>query len=312
MSEETTTVSNSLGDTPVIEPKTQEDVKNDSEVDTFFDSLDRELNDVTYDDFEVTKSEQATQPTQSEPPQQATHDNEQAVSTKEADMWENDSNPYKKRYSDSSSEAIRLKEQYKDVEPFVPVLEAMKNDSGLVDHVRGYLENGGAPAQSIQDKLSLDEDFIYDANEAVSEPESDSAKVMNAHVDSIVQQRINQVVANEKQEAMAASSKQKELVAEEEFRERRNMSQEDFNSMVETAKDHTLTLDDIYYVLNRDQTNSNVRNSTQKEMISQMRNVRNMPTSNSNANNTGENRTTEEQLFDSIFGEAAAEKSLFG
>ena len=311
MSEETTTVSNSLEETPVIEPKTQKQIENDSDVENFFDSLDRELNDVTYDDMEVTQSEQATQ-SQSDP-QAGTHDNEKTASTNEADVWENDSNPYKKRYSDSSSEAIRLREQYKEVEPFVPVLEAMKEDSGLVDHVRNYLENGGSPSQSIQDKLSLDEDFIYDANEAVSDPESDSAKVMNAHVDSIVKQRINQVVANEKEEAQQAARRQQQAALEEEFRQKRNMSIEDFNAMVETAKSHTLSLDDIYYVLNRDKTNSNVRNSTQQEMISQMRNVRNMPTSNSQANNTGDNKSTEEQLFDSIFGDGSTEnESLFG
>ena len=310
MSKETMTISNSLEDTPVIEPKTQKEIDNDSDVDTFFDSLDRELNDVTYDDMEVTQSEQATQ-SQSET-QRVTHDNEGTASTNEEDVWETDSNPYKKRYSDSSSEAVRLREQYKDVEPFVPVLEAMKEDSGLVDHVRNYLENGGAPAQTIQDDLKLDDDFIYDANEAVSDPKSDSAKLMNAHVDSIVKQRINKVVENEKTEAQQVAVRQEQAKIEEEFRQKRNMSAEDFNAMVDTAKSHTLTLDDIYYVLNRDKTNSNVRNSTQQEMLSQMRNVRNMPTSNSQSNNIGETRNTEEQLFDSIFGQTAAEESLFG
>ena len=90
------------------------------------------------------------------------------------------------------------------------------------------------------------------------------------------------------------------------------MSEENFNAMVEQAKNHTLTLDDIHYVLNRDKNTANVRNSTKKEMLSQMKNVRNMPTSNSDANNMGETRTTEEQLFESIFGDATAEESLFG
>jgi len=297
-----TNVGNSLGDTHVIEPKTQEQIQNDSDVDTFFDKLDHELNDVTYD---VTQSEQATQRTEEIPQQQT-------GSEENTDVWENDSNPYKKRYSDSSSEAVRLKEQYKSVEPFVPVLEAMKEDSGLVDHVRDYLENGGAPAKTIQEKLDLGEDFMYDANEAVSDPESDSAKVMNAHVDSIVKQRIGQVVETEKENAVAVKSAQIQRESESDFREKYKMGDDEFQSMLSEAKSHKISLEDIHYILNKDKNTANVRNSTQKEMLNQMKNVRTMPTSNSDANNIGETRNTEEQLFDSIFGDAGAEESLFG
>ena len=305
MSESVETVSNSLGDTPVIEPKTQEEITNDSDVNEFFDALDREVNDVAYDS--QSESEQATQPIE-EPQQMA----QQEVGSDETDGWEAASNPYKKRYADSSKEAVRLKDQYKEVEPFVPVLKAMKNDSGLVDHVRDYLKNGGTPAKTIQEKLELDEDFMFDANEAVSEPSSDSAKVMNAHVDSIVSQRIGQVLDNEKKKAYAAKDAQVKKDTEARFREKHEMGKEEFDTMVDQAKNHTLTLEDIHYVLNRDKNAANVRNSTQQEMLSQMKNVRNMPTSNSEVNNVGETRSTEEELFDNIFGDTTTEQSLFG
>tara|TARA_R100000656_G_scaffold84031_1_gene61359 strand:+ start:3560 stop:4468 length:909 start_codon:yes stop_codon:yes gene_type:complete len=302
MPETFSTDSNSLGDTPVIEEKTELEKAEDSEVNEFFDALDREVNDVTYDS--PSKSEQATQPVEK---------TQQSVgSDVNTDAWETDSNPYKKRYSDSSKEAVRLSEQYKEVEPFVPVLQAMKNDSGLVDHVRDYLKNGGTPAKTIQEQLKLDEDFMFDANEAVSEPDSDSAKVMNAHVDSIVQQRIGQVLDTEKQKAMVAKNANDKKADEIRFREEHNMNEAEFDTMVNQAKNHTLTLDDIHYLLNRDKTATNVRNSTQEEMMNQMRNIRTMPTSNSEANNIGETRTTEEQLFESIFGNTSAEENLFG
>ena len=96
-------------------------------------------------------------------PEQATHVNDNAGS-RQVD-WDSDNNPYKKRYSDSSREAVKQRETYKELEPFVPVLEAMKNDSGLVDHVRNYLQNGGAPAPSVRAQLGLDEDFIFDQQE---------------------------------------------------------------------------------------------------------------------------------------------------
>ena len=91
------------------------------------------------------------------------------------------------------------------------------------------------------------------------------------------------------------------------------MSQENFDSMVDRAKQHRLSLEDINYVLNRDQNATNVRNSTQKEMLSQMQNVRNMPTSQSNQNNTRETKSSEEQMFDSVFGTGPNDSSgLFG
>ena len=188
----------------------------------------------------------------------------------------------------------------------------MKEDSGLVDHVRDYLENGGTPAKTIKQQLDLDEDFMYDANEAVSDPESDSAKVMNAHVDSIVKQRIGQVVESEKEKAVAVKTAQIQRESETDFKEKYEMNDDDFQSMLTEAKSHRISLEDIHYILNKDKNTANVRNSTQKEMLSQMKNVRDMPTSNSDANNVGDTRTTEEQLFESIFGNAGAEESLFG
>ena len=107
----------------------------------FFNQLENEVNGGIIDDTEVTQS----QPSGSE---QVTHTNQDDGSNNVDQSV--DSTDWKKRYEDSSREAVRLSEQYKSVEPFVPVLEAMKNDSGLVDHVRDYLVNGGKPAKSIQ------------------------------------------------------------------------------------------------------------------------------------------------------------------
>ena len=73
-----------------------------------------------------------------------------------------------------------------------------------------------------------------------------------------------------------------------------------------------MTLDDIYYVLNRDNNATNVREQAQQDMLAQMKNVRDMPTSQSQANSQADSLTTEEQLFNSIFGDPTEDKSLFG
>ena len=223
-----------------------------------------------------------------------------------------DGTDWQKRYTDSSREAVKWREQYKQVEKFVPVLEAMKEDSGLVQHVRDYLQGGGKPAESIQEKLKLDEDFIFDQQEAMTDPDSDSAKVMNAHVDSLVTQRVNQMTAAEKKRAAelqrAHTMKEQEIA----FKQKHNMSEQDFEQFKAKAQTHKMTLDDINYVLNKDKVAANVAQSTKKGMLDQMQNVRNMPTSASGANTQGGQKSQDREVFESIMGFSENVDNLFG
>jgi hypothetical protein len=269
----------------------------------FFNQLDNEVNGGIIDDTEVTQS----QPSGSE---QVTHNTLDNGSENVAQST--DSVDWKKRYEDSSREAVRLTEQYKSVEPFVPVLEAMKNDSGLVDHVRDYLVNGGKPAKSIQEKLQLDEDFVFDQQEAMTDPDSDSAKLMNAHVDGMVQGRVNQMLESERSRAQQIQQAKAKTTEEQSFKEKHNMSDDQFNTFKARAQEHIMTLDDVNYLLNRDANNTNVANSTKKDMLNQMKNVRNMPASASGANSQDPGRSESDDVFDAIKGLDDGVDNLFG
>jgi hypothetical protein len=202
--------------------------------------------------------------------------------------WDDDGNPYKKRYQDSSREAVKLRERYKEVEPFVPVLEAMKNDSGL------------------------DEDFMFDANEAMTDPDSDSAKVLNAQVDKVVQHRVGQIYQAEKANAVKVQRDARQQTMERDFIKKKGMSDEQFATFKEAAQNHVLTLDDIDYLLNRDQANANVVQSTKNDMLTQMKNVRNIPTTASGANSQTEEKNPDDTLFDGILGLDGDLDNLFG
>ena len=268
----------------------------------FFDQLDNEVNGGIID-TEVTQS-------QTSGSEQVTH-TQQDVGSKNVEQSSNDSTDWKKRYEDSSREAVRLSDQYKSVEPFVPVLEAMKNDSGLVDHVRDYLKNGGQPAKSVQEQLGLDEDFVFDANE-ITDPDSDSSKVMNAHVDKLVQGRVGQMLQAEKQRAQQVQQSRLRQTEEQDFRQKNKMSDTEFETFKAKAQEHIMTLDDVNYLLNRNQNNANVANSTKTEMLNQMKNVRNMPTSASGANNQDPGRSESDEVFDAIKGLDDGVDNLFG
>ena len=270
--------------------------------DGFFEALEENVNGViTEDSTEATRQEVGTE----QVTQQTTVGSDNVG-------WDNDGNPYKKRYQDSSREAVKLREQYKDVEPFVPVLEAMKNDSGLVEHVRDYLVNGGNTPKSVQEELSLDEDFIFDSQDAMTDPDSDSAKVLNAQVDKVVQQRVGQIVKAEKDNAVKIQQASQRKTIENDFREKKGMNDEQFASFKEKAQSHVLTLEDIDYLLNRDQANANVVQSTKNDMLSQMKNVRNIPTSASGANSQADEKTPDNAIFDGILGLDGDLDNLFG
>jgi len=276
----------------------------DTGSDDFFDSLENQVNGSIIDDTaEVTQS-------QTSGSGQVTH-NTLDTGSKNVDLPIENGTDWKKRYEDSSREAVRLQEQYKSVEPFVPVLEAMKNDSGLVDHVRDYLKNGGQPAKSIQEHLGLDEDFVFDAND-ITDPDSDSAKLMNAHVDKMVQGRVGQMLNAEKQRAQEIQQAKSRVSEEQDFMHRNKMSEQQFEVFKQKAQEHIMTLDDVNYLINRNQNNENVANSTKKDMLNQMKNVRNMPTSASGANSQGTERSADEDVFDVIKGLDSGVDNLFG
>ena len=269
----------------------------------FFDQLENQVNGGIID-TEVTQNQESG----SEQVTHVQHDDGSDNVTQSS----NDSTDWKKRYEDSSREAVRLADQYREVEPFVPVLQAMKNDSGLVDHVRNYLVNGGQPEKSIQDHLGLEEDFMFDQQEAMTDPDSDSAKLMNAHVDRLVQGRVGQMIQAEKQRSQQVQQANARVTEEQSFRDKNSMSDKDFETFKAKAQEHVMTLDDVNYLLNRSQNNENVANSAKKDMLNQMKNVRNMPTSASGANNQDPGRSESDEVFDAIKGLDEGVDNLFG
>ena len=282
-----------------------ESVSNSKEgSDAFFNKLESQVNGQVYDGPEVTQNQESG-------PEQVTHAESDDGSNRSGEQSK-DGTDWKKRYKDSSREAVKWRDKYTEVEQFVPVLDAMKKDSGLVEHVRGYLVNGGKPAKSIQEQLNLDEDFMFDQQEAMTNPDSDSAKLMNAHVDRLVQGRVGQMLQAEKKRAVEIQASKNRTTEEDSFKQKHNMSNDDFANFKAKAQSHKMTLDDIHYIINKDKVSANVAQNTKQDMLNQMKNVRNMPTSASGANSQGETVSEERDVFNSILGNDSSVDNLFG
>ena len=246
----------------------------------FFESLDREVNGGILDE--------PTQPTSVQ------SDNTQSSPNVEVQP-QNDNEVLQKRYSDSSREAKRLNSKLKELEPYMPILDAMREDPNLISHVRNYFEGGGQAPQSMNQQLNLDEDFVFDPDEAFSKPDSDSAKVMGATIDGIVQRRLNNVLKTQKAENA-------KMAKESQFKQKMNMSDEEWEEFTDFAKSKSLELEDIYYLMNRKNRDSQIADSTRQEIHDKMREVQSQPSTLATQGSVPVEKSTDDTVFDTILG----------
>ena len=246
----------------------------------FFESLDREVNGGILDEQQQPTSVQSG--------------NTQSSPNVEVQM-QDDSEVLQKRYSDSSREAKRLNGKLKEIEPYMPILDAMREDPNLISHVRNYFEGGGQAPQSMNQQLNLDEDFVFDPEEAFQQPDSDSAKVMGATIDGIVQRRLNNTLQTQKTENA-------KMAKETQFKQKMDMSDEEWSTFTDFAKSKSLELEDIYYLMNRKNRDSEIADSTRQEIHNKMREVQSQPSTLATQGSVSVERSADDNVFDSILG----------
>ena len=226
----------------------------DMNTEDFFEALDSQVNGAIIDEPSQPTSEYESDNTQASPNAEVQEEVSDEVDT------------LQKRYSDSSREAKRLNGKLSELEPYMPILDAMREDPNLITHVRNYFEGGGQTPQTMTEKLNLDEDFVFDADDAFSQPESNSAKVLGATIDGIVQRRLNGALQGQRVE-------NQKLAKETDFRSRHEMNDEQWETFVDFAKSKSLELDDIYYLMNRKNRDGKIADSARQEVHDKMREV---------------------------------------
>ena len=275
----------------VPENDVQEAVFDENASSDFFESLDQNVNGGIQNETE--------QP-------QSTSEQSDNTQMSPSDVQPQDDNDVlQKRYSDSSREAKKLNGQLKEIEPYMPILDAMREDPNLIQHVRNYFEGGGQAPQTMSEKLNLPEDFVFDADEAFSSNDSDSAKVLGATVDGIVQRRLNQALQGQKAE-------NQRLTKEAAFKQKHNMSDEEWATFVDFAKSKSLELEDIYYLKNRENRDANIADSTREQMAKQMRKTQEQPSSLASAGSVATEQSPDDSVFDAIVGLDSELESVFG
>ena len=77
------------------------------------------------------------------------------------------------------------------------------------------------------------------------------------------------------------------------------------------AKEHTLTLDDAWLVVNRENRDNKIAKAQSAEMRKQMKNVNAVPNSVSTQNNQGQSQNPADSVFDALLGDGNVD-NLFG
>ena len=275
----------------VPESNVQESVFDENASSDFFESLDQNVNGGIQNETELTQStSEQSDNTQMSPSEVQPQD---------------DNDVLQKRYSDSSREAKRLNGKLSELEPYMPILDAMREDPNLIQHVRNYFEGGGQAPETMTEKLNLSEDFVFDADDAFTSNDSDSAKVLNATVDGIVQRRLNQALTGQKAE-------NQRLAKETAFRQKHEMNDEQWTEFIDFAKNKSLELEDIYYLKNRQNRETNIADSTREQMAEQMRKTQQQPNSLATAGSVPVEKSQDDSVFDAIVGLDSELESVFG
>ena len=264
----------------------------DMDSNDFFETLDRQVNGAILDEPSQPTSE-ISDNTQTSPNAEV-----QSEVSNEVDTLQ-------KRYSDSSREAKRLNGKLSEIEPYMPILDAMREDPNLITHVRNYFEGGGQTPQTMTEKLNLDEDFTFDADDAFSQPESDSAKVLSSTIDGIVQRRLNGALQGQKVE-------NQKLAKETDFRSRHEMNDEQWSNFTEFAKSKSLELDDIYYLMNRKNRDGKIADNVRQEVHNKMREVQQQPGTLATQGSTSVEQSPDDSVFDAILGSTNELEKAFG
>ena len=266
--------------------------------DDFFESLDREVNGM------ILYKKDAGEPV-------ATQQTQPQVDPEPTAKVDDHQHDWEKRYKDSSSEARKLKGELDNLKEYAPIIERLKEDTGMVNAIKQYVDKGNEP-QSVQEALNLPEDFVFDLQEAMENPTSLSGKALEHQIGSVVDSRVKTQLQQERQLRSQETQKQTQEQQAQEFKSKFNVNDAEFKDMMGWANNHTTSLEDIYYLKNRDNRDQKVAQNTKEDVIKQMKSVRNIPTSVSNQNSASKEIKHDDSVFEALKNFDSGLDNLFG
>ena len=130
-------------------------------------------------------------------------------------------------------------------------------------------------------------------------------------MDNYVTNRVNEVVGQEKQQAAAAQTQMRQQMEAKKFQEEHGLSDAQMEDFLAKSQNHTLTLDDAWLIVNRENRDNKIAKAQSAEMRKQMNNVNSVPNTVSSQNNVGQTSSPSDSVFDILKGDGSVD-NLFG
>ncbi len=170
----------------------------------------------------------------------------------------------KSRYESSSAEAKRLSEKLQEVERYEPLIDAMRRDPVLTSNVKGYLEQDSG-SRPLKDRLNLPEDFVFDFDEAISNPQSDSARVFSEMARVQSEQVVGGALRERQAQEEATQAKRQNEQAIVEFQSKYELDDGQMKELIDWASKKSLSYEDIWYLKNRKNRDQEIVKKTAEE-----------------------------------------------
>lgn len=160
----------------------------------------------------------------------------------------------------ANSEAVN---KLREVEPVLPMLEALINDEDFLDLAERYFNDPEMQREKLMKSLGIEDGYQFDLNEALTNPKSKDAKIL-AKLQSGQQKPQRQ---NQNQGVLSDTDKKA-------FMEKYQMDESQFNDFVEKSKSRKLNLDDVYFILNQEEIIKKAKEEAAREALKQVRGQR--------------------------------------
>ena len=175
---------------------------------------------------------------------------------------------WEQRYKDSSKEGIRLNGIVEKMSPYMPVLDMLSKDDGFKEHVMNYGKQ--TKTETLPEKLNLPEDFEFDMNEAIRNPDSEHAKILSQVSQHYAKPVINQSILDDNQKRAEEIKKEDLSNQRDMLKSKYGIKDTEFSSLMDWGNDHIMTYEDMHFLKKKDDYMRKVANDTKMGIAGQV------------------------------------------
>ena len=187
-----------------------------------------------------------------------------------------------------NSEAVN---KLRELNPVLPMLEAMLGDDTFLEMAENYFTDPSAQADALKRQLGVDDQFVFDLNNALSDPKSEDAKIL----DKLMQAKQPKKTQSQQQ------SSQTDPQAKNKVMEKYSLSETEYDTMMNKAQNHKISHDDIYFLMNKDdiikEERRKAKEEAQKAVKKQLQSAKSLRTNRSSSGSSSNKTASPEDAF---------------